>query len=361
MTFKYKYQPSLLFFLLLAFSCIGIEREWEEIESNYDHMLNVFGILNLDTGYTSFIGLYRTTDLNEVSQRFFGLDTLFYCDCDAEDDERCWCEEGDEGYWVVDSIYEPAAIIKDASVFVTDYNGMNFEFTFVENVERIDTIMFDSTIFIDGYNLDFDTTIFDTNIFRLNFYIDTTGSFKPQEGQDYMLNISAPNFDPVTGFLTTPLKPQLNSVFQRGSVTDTIFVDEPFDISYDYKPKGKALVTAEVIFGEWWNDYSNTGWCGGYFDPFVVDLSDNMQNNTSIYPELCFSENEEVIVKDYVLRLTAIDDNYYEYFIIGEAGEYSNALLNYPTTRGRSIGISGGFGVFGAIASDWKFLKIKSN
>jgi len=33
-------------------------------------------------------------------------------------------------------------------------------------------------------------------------------------------------------------------------------------------------------------------------------------------------------------------------------GEYSNMLLNYPTTKGRSVGIEGGFGVFGSIASD---------
>ena len=362
MTFNNKYQPSLLLFLLLIFSCIGIEREWEEIESNYDHVLNVFGILNLDPGFTSFIGLYRTTDLNEVSQRFSRVDTLFYCNCEAEEeDERCWCEGDDEGYWEVDSIYEPAAIIKDASVFVTDDNGVGFEFTFVENIEMIDTIMFDTTLFIDGYNIDFDTTIFDTNNFKLNFYIDTTGNFRPQEGQNYTLSITAPNFDPVTGFLTTPFKPQLNSVFQRGSLTDTIFVDEPFDISYDYEPRGKALVTSEVMLGDWWNDNSNTDWCGGYFDPFIVDLNDGMQNNPSIYPWLCFSDGEEVIVKDYVLRLTAFDDNYYEYFIVGEPGEYSNALLNSATTKGRSIGIDGGFGVFGAIASDWKFLKIIKN
>ena len=252
-------------------------------------------------------GLYRTTDLNEVSQRFSRVDTLFYCNCEVEEeDERCWCEGDDEGYWEVDSIFEPAAIIKDASVHVTDDNGVSFEFTFVENIEMIDTIIFDTTIFIDGYNIDFDTTIFDTNNFRLNFYIDTTGNFRPQEGQNYTLSITAPNFDPITGFLTTPFKPQLNSVFQRGSITDTIFVDEPFDISYDYKPKGKALVTAEVMLGDWWNDDSNAGWCGGNFDPFIVDLNDGMQNNPSIYPWLCFSEDEEVIVKDYVLRLTAV-------------------------------------------------------
>ena len=33
----------------------------------------------------------------------------------------------------------------------------------------------------------------------------------------------------------------------------------------------------------------------------------------------------------------------YDYFVVGESGEYSNALLNYPTTKGRSVGIQGGF------------------
>ena len=55
--------------------------------------------------------------------------------------------------------------------------------------------------------------------------------------------------------------------------------------------------------------------------------------------------------KDYFVRLTAMDDNYYEYFITGEIGEYANLLLNYPTTKGRSVGIEGGFGVFGSIGS----------
>ena len=87
MIFKNKYQPSFLLVLFLTFNCIGIEREWEEIESNYDHVLNVFGILNLDPGFTSFIGLYRTTNLNEVSQRFSRVDTLFYCNCEAEEED----------------------------------------------------------------------------------------------------------------------------------------------------------------------------------------------------------------------------------------------------------------------------------
>ncbi|MBT3946044.1 MAG: hypothetical protein HOF42_06425, partial [Candidatus Marinimicrobia bacterium] len=55
---------------------------------------------------------------------------------------------------------------------------------------------------------------------------------------------------------------------------------------------------------------------------------------------------------DYFIRLTAMDDNYFTYFVKGEIDDYSNFLLNSPTTKGRSIGIVGGFGVFGSIASD---------
>jgi hypothetical protein len=32
--------------------------------------------------------------------------------------------------------------------------------------------------------------------------------------------------------------------------------------------------------------------------------------------------------------------------------DYSNFLINNPMSKGRSVGIEGGFGVFGSIASD---------
>ncbi len=363
MIFKKTYQSIIILSIIFFVGCIGIEREWEELDSNYDHVLNVFGILNLDPGFPSFIGLYRTTNLNEVSQQFSSVDTLFYCDCtnqgDDEDekDERCWCDDG-ESYWVVDSIYEPAAVIKNASVIVSDEIGNSYELTFIENIKMIDTIYFDTTFSIYGYTVDWDTTIFDTNNIRLNFYIDTTGTFNPQPNTYYSLSVISDGFDPLSGSLITPSIPNFDSIIQRGEVVDTIIVNEPFDIQWTPQQSGRGMVTGEVILGDWWNDTSSSDWCGGDFDPFIIDLYDEEQNQYSIYPWLCFEENDNNEAKDYVLRLTAMDDNYYEYFITGEAGEYSNALLNYPTTKGRSVGVEGGFGLFGSIASDWVVLKI---
>ena len=335
--------------------CLFPTNEWEDLESDYDHVLNVFGLINLDPGYPSYVGLYRTTDLDETVLTLVETDTLYWCDCD---DDECWeCDEGQDGYWKVDSIYEPAALIKDASVNLIDEQGNSYELSYVDKITFVDTVYFDTTFTFYGTTITWDTTYYDTNDYRINFYVDTTGSFVPQPETNYDLSISAPGFDPVTGSLRTPAIPNIDSLSQRGRSVDTIIVNEPFDIHWS-QTMGMGLVTGEVIFGNFWEDTSNGDWCGGYFDDFVIDLEDEGQNPYGITTEYCGEDMDSQEPLDYFIRLTAMEDNYHEYFITGEMGEYSNALLNYPTTKGRSVGIEGGFGFFGSIASDGLLLKI---
>jgi len=52
------------------------------------------------------------------------------------------------------------------------------------------------------------------------------------------------------------------------------------------------------------------------------------------------------------IRFMAMDDNYYEYFASERFKDFSNFLFETGGTSGQSIGIEGGFGVFGAFASD---------
>ena len=125
--------------MLTLFSCLG-ENSWEDLESEYDHVLNVFGLVSLDTLQPSYVGLYSTTDLDEISQIFVGVDTLGWCDCD--DDECGWNEDCDakeiEGYWILDSLFEPAALIKNASVMISDNDGNSYDFSYVENITFVD-------------------------------------------------------------------------------------------------------------------------------------------------------------------------------------------------------------------------------
>ena len=52
------------------------------------------------------------------------------------------------------------------------------------------------------------------------------------------------------------------------------------------------------------------------------------------------------------IRFMAMDDNYYQYFARERFKDFSNFLFETNGTSGQSIGIEGGFGVFGAFASD---------
>jgi hypothetical protein len=52
------------------------------------------------------------------------------------------------------------------------------------------------------------------------------------------------------------------------------------------------------------------------------------------------------------IRFMAMDDNYYQYFARERFKDFSNFLFETSGTSGQSIGIEGGFGVFGAFASD---------
>ena len=52
------------------------------------------------------------------------------------------------------------------------------------------------------------------------------------------------------------------------------------------------------------------------------------------------------------IRFMVMDNNYYKYFAQEEFKEFSNFLFQMDGSSGKSIGIEGGFGIFGAFASD---------
>jgi hypothetical protein len=313
------------FFVLILFcfsiqNCLPPPEQWEDIESDYDHVLNVLGIISLDEEVPSFVGLYRTTDLGELSQINVGSDTI-----SSEDD------------FFEKPIYEPAALIKDAIVQISD--GQNaFEFSFVETEIFYDTVNFT----IGGIDYQF----IDTLDIPINYYKDTLGIFEPQSGVNYSLTIQASGYDPVTGSLKTPIPPELND----GLIPDTIVSRSTFEIHWDsWEDTTKGFLSGSVVEEDKdsWEEGKN--WCRSYFER-VVNLSDSLYTVPTDFCEE--SQDSDLISADYFIRLTAMDNNYFNYFIRGEVEDYSNFLINNPMSKGRSVGIEGGFGVFGSIASD---------
>ncbi|HIB26304.1 MAG TPA: DUF4249 family protein [Candidatus Marinimicrobia bacterium] len=292
MTFKKHIQSIFVAFIIIFNGCA--EGEWELLEVDYEPVLNVFGLISLDPEVDSFVRVYRTTTLSEESEIFVGVDTLVF---------------GEEVY--LDSIYEPAGLIKNAQVSIKA-NGTSIPFNFVPK----------------QYSWEYEK----------NVYLDTLGTFTPQPGTTYLLDVTVPGYDSVKGELLTPEIPVLiDSLIQ-----DTISIKRSYNIVWQQLNGGKGYLSGRL-----------RGWkrafeCDPDFDR-VVDL----QKGTYTVPvRICGERYGEPAEPElFTIRLMTMDENYYEYFIKGEEGGYNNFLLGSGTTVGQSVGIEGALGVFGAVAS----------
>ena len=332
-----------LYFLIFFFPLGCTNSSWEDIDSNYDHILNVIGIIDLDqttSASESFVGVYRTTNLDEKSQIFVRVDTLGYESYESEN------EEG--GFWIVDSIFVPAALIDNAEVIITDEQGNSSNFSFVEfEYLNFDTTLFDTSYFefggtiftiIDTLEID---TIFST---RVNIYKDTTEQFVPLPNMEYKLSINAQGYDLVTGSLITPDYPVIN----KSLVQDTLSFLNEYEVSWQNSHVEYGLLIEQILIEQDFNYFTTLEkWCWGY-KYSVVELSQNIH---TVYPMFCDEHSQNIPSQSALIKLMAMDKNYYNYFIRGSSEDYTNITVP-NTTKGRSIGLQGGFGVFGSIASD---------
>lgn len=305
MTFSKAIKSSLIIFILF-FSACEISNDWEVIEADYNPELIVFGLISLDPEVESFVRVYRSLKLSEESEIFTRIDTFIF----------------DNEFVYLDSIYEPAGLIKDAQVsIVSNENSIPFNFVPSDPYER-----------------------------EANFYLDTIGAFIPQPGTIYSLNVTVPGYPPVKGELLTPEIPILiDSLIQ-----DTISIKRNYKIVWNKLSKGKGILTGRLgeekgsKGGDSFND------CYPSFDRIV-----NLQEGSyTVSAEICNDRPLEVALP-FKIGLITMDDNYYQYFIRGEDTKYNNFLLGSGTTTGFSVGIDGALGVFGSIASTMTTVLIK--
>lgn len=163
-------------------------------------------------------------------------------------------------------------------------------------------------------------------------------SFNPQPNTLYTLAVSTPDGRHLSGETITPVFPKLDN----GSVPDTVFAQKPYTVAFNIGgPYFASLRTVQ------------SGWsiCGA--DHYALIHPGTTQWTTP--PTDCsgwWRGDNDGATDFLTISLVNMDDNYYEYFLKQRPDD---DFVDFLTGSGRtavSIGVEGGYGIFGAIAAD---------
>ena len=161
---------------------------------------------------------------------------------------------------------------------------------------------------------------------------------------NYTLLINAPGYDPVIGSLITPEFP----ILEDSLIIDTLSFLNEYEVSWKNSNVEYGLLIEQILIESNINYFSTLEkWCYGYKSS-IVELSENTH---TVYPIYCDEHVSNIESQTALIKLMAMDENYYDYFIRGASEDYTNITVP-NTTKGRSSGLEGGFGFFGAVASD---------
>ena len=171
---------SLLSFTLIGCLSLAPDLEWEDVTSNHDPVLNVFGLLSADSILTSFVRVHRTLDMEEAGDSLT-RDTI--------------------GGNIFIS-YTSRFIIRDAEVIVS--NGEN-EFLF-----------------------EYTDYSFDLNGSLSEVYQYQGEDLYPQPGETWTLNVTTLGGLSVTGETIIPPLPQISSE----ELPDSFQLDQTMEITW---------------------------------------------------------------------------------------------------------------------------------
>ena len=151
-----------------------------------------------------------------------------------------------------------------------------------------------------------------------------------------MLNVSTPDGKQLTGEVTTPPIPSIYSE----QIPDTIHIRKTFTVTWKPLETVHSLIrTSSILY-----------WICGSEQRCVIEPVDSSWTSSIIDCQRWEDESSEP--DSFMIELRAMDDNYYEYFLKHAwEDEFVSFLLGGGDT-GLTIGVEGGYGVFGAIAAD---------
>jgi len=289
---------SLLSFTLIGCLSLAPDLEWEDVTSNHDPVLNVFGLLSADSILTSFVRVHRTLDMEEAADSLT-RDTI-------------------GGNTFIS--YTSRFIIRDAEVIVS--NGEN-EFLF-----------------------EYTDYSFDLNGSLSEVYQYQGDDLYPQPGETWTLNITTPGGLSVTGETIIPPLPQISSE----ELPDSFQLDQTMDITWQPMADNYQIMNIGNYLGYFgYDDYYGGGFsCGLWQENIIKPEEESWTYRRDICDESYYQEWDEDLL---LLNLMSMDNNYFDYFIRYGEVEFSSSTIGEGGS-GRSFGIDGGIGVFGSVAID---------
>ena len=295
---------SLLSFTLFGCLSLAPELEWEDVKSDHDPVLNVFGLLSADSILTSFVRVHRTLDMEEAADSLT-RDTI--------------------GGNIFIS-YTSRFIIRDAEVIVS--NGENeflFEYT--------------------DYSFDLNGSL--SEVYQYQGY-----DLYPQPGETWTLNITTPGGLSVTGETIIPPLPQISSE----ELPDSFQLDQTMDITWQPMADNYQIMNIGNYLGYFgYDDYYGGGFsCGLWQENIIKPEEESWTYRRDICDESYDQEWDEDLL---LLNLMSMDNNYFDYFIRYGEVEFSGSTIGEGGS-GRSFGIDGGIGVFGSVAIDRHWIPI---
>jgi len=289
---------SLLSFTLIGCLSLAPDLEWEDVTSNHDPVLNVFGLLSADSILTSFVRVHRTLDMEEAADSLT-RDTI--------------------GGNIFIS-YTSRFIIRDAEVIVS--NGEN-EFLF-----------------------EYTDYSFDLNGSLSEVYQYQGDDLYPQPGETWTLNVTTPGGLSVTGETIIPPLPQISSE----ELPDSFQLDQTMEITWQPMADNYQIMNIGNYLGYFgYDDYYGGGFsCGLWQENIIKPEEESWTYRRDICDESYYQEWDEDLL---LLNLMSMDNNYFDYFIRYGEVEFSSSTIGEGGS-GRSFGIDGGIGVFGSVAID---------
>ena len=289
---------SLLSFTLFGCLSLAPELEWEDVTSDHDPVLNVFGLLSADSILTSFVRVHRTLDMEEAADSLI-RDTI--------------------GGNILIS-YTSRFIIRDAEVIVS--NGEN-EFLF-----------------------EYTDYSFDLNGSLSEVYQYQGDDLFPQPGETWTLNVTTPGGLSVTGETIIPPLPQISSE----ELPDSFQLDQTMEITWQPMADNYQIMNIGNYLGYFgYDDYYGGGFSCGLWQENIIKPD---EESWTYRRDICGESNDQEWDEDLLLlNLMSMDNNYFDYFIRFGEVEFSSQTIGEGGS-GRSFGIDGGIGVFGSVAID---------